>query len=236
MHGPPSLCVSCSSGRSLTSTQIHRVFSITYHYVGTEVKIMLPIKVMWLSLAHHRASIYISSYICFECHWAEPWNSTLNPTGNVHDSFLLPATLTIPEMTSLISLSCRLVFNQGPVWIHLFFLNVLLYDSLFTLLAPQQYALDKIRPIVQGNGFQMLPIYNNIQRLTPAFTLTFAAPSPSVLLCVELHLAVIFRFWARLPLRTKHTSRCWRWEDTRRKMERNWRKNESNNQIIVWFN
>lgn len=43
------LCVSSSSGHSPTYTQmqnLYTVFTITYHYVGREVKIMLPIKVM----------------------------------------------------------------------------------------------------------------------------------------------------------------------------------------------
>lgn len=92
-----TLCVSFSLGRSLTYTQMpipRTFFTIIYHIVGGEVKIMLPIKVIWLSFAHHQASIYNSSYICFECHWAVPRNSTLNPAGNVHDSFLLSAMLT----------------------------------------------------------------------------------------------------------------------------------------------
>lgn len=111
------LRVSFSPTHSLACTGMQNprtVFTITYHYAVREVKIMLPIKVIWLSFAHHWASIYISSYICFECHWAVPWSSTLNPTGNVHDSFLLPATLTIPEMSSLISLGYRLPCHYSP--------------------------------------------------------------------------------------------------------------------------
>lgn len=111
-------------------------------------KWILTIKVIWLSFAHHWASIYISSYICFECHWAVPWNSTLNPIGNVHYSFLLPAMLTIPEMSSLISLCYRLphhyspLFNQVEAGIHLFFKIfhcILLPVFLYCLLSSMQW-------------------------------------------------------------------------------------------------
>ena len=115
------------SHRHLCKTNPHMVFTITYHYVVREVKIMLPIKVIWLSFAHHWVSIYISSYICFECHWALPRNSTLKPIGNVHDSFLLPAWPTMPEMSSLISPSYMLPYNHSTSYsqsvgfgIHLF--------------------------------------------------------------------------------------------------------------------
>lgn len=202
---------------------------------------MLPIKVIWLSFAHHRASIYISSYICFECHWTVPWSSTLNPTGNVHDSLLLPVTLTIPEMSSLISLSYRLPLHYFPSYsttvrlefIFIFLLNVLL-DFILFLLYGLLSNMQWIRgfPPVQVNVFIMLHIYNNIQKSTPAFSLTFAAPSSSVLLCIKLHLAVIFRLWPWFPLRTKHTSSCWQWGD-KRKVER---KSKGINQSINGYN
>lgn len=55
-----------------------------------------------------------------------------------------------------------------------------------------------------------------------AFPLTFAAPPSSVLLCVKLHLAIIFRLWPWFPLWTKHTPSCWNWDDKReKKVERN---------------
>lgn len=137
------------------------VFTITYHYVergGGGGKLMLPIKVIWLSFAHHWASIYISSYISFECHWAVPWNSTLNPTGNVHDSFLLPAMLTILEMSSLISLSYRLplhyplLFNQVKAEIHLFFKT---FHSLFLYCFLSSMQWIRGSPHVQDNVFKM---------------------------------------------------------------------------------
>ena len=115
----------------------HTVFTIVYHYVVREVKIMLPIKVIWLSFAHHWVSIYISSCICFECHWAVPRNSTLKPIGNVHDSFLLPAWLTIPEMFSLISPGYMLPYNHSTSYSHSASFGIHLFPKYFVeLLIP----------------------------------------------------------------------------------------------------
>ena len=208
------------SHRHLCKTNPHMVFTITYHYVVREVKIMLPIKVIWLSFAHHWVSIYISSYICFECHWALPRNSTLKPIGNVHDSFLLPAWLYVTLQ------SFHLIFAKCRFWnsfVSKIFWWILSSPPLFFFLYCFLSSMQWVRglPPAQGNVFRMLHIYNNIQRSTPAFPLTLAAPSSSVF-CVKLHLAVIFRLWPWFPLRTKHTSSCWQWED--KKVERNPRR------------
>lgn len=62
-------------------------------------RIMLPITVIRRSSARSRDSIYISSYICIPV----SSSGTLNLTVNVDDSLLLPATLTLPKMSGLIS-------------------------------------------------------------------------------------------------------------------------------------
>ena len=60
---------------------------------------MLPITVIQRSSARSRDSIYISSYIYI----LVSLSGTLNLTINVDDSLLLPATLTPPKMSGLIS-------------------------------------------------------------------------------------------------------------------------------------
>lgn len=60
---------------------------------------MLPITVIRRSSARTRDSIYISSYIYIP---VSP-SGTLNLTVNVDVSLLLPATLTLPKMSGLIS-------------------------------------------------------------------------------------------------------------------------------------
>lgn len=102
-------------------THKSKLFTITYHYGRGSWKSC--IQVMWLSLhnlnawlGHHKTPIDISSYVCFECHWAVLWNSTPIPTGNIHDPFLLPAMLTIPEMTSLIWLSFNVLSHHSLLY------------------------------------------------------------------------------------------------------------------------
>lgn len=73
---------------------------------------------------------------------------------------------------------------------------------------------------------------------TSASRRTFAAPPSSVLLCVELHLAVVFGLRAGFSLRTKHTPGCWNYGDKKggkiSKINKSIEKQQQQQQCIHW--
>lgn len=97
--------------------------TIKFHFMVRKFRIMLPITVIRRSFARSRDSIYISSYICIPV----SSSGTLNPTVNVDDSLLLPATLTLPKMSGLILPSCSAASSgsAGGGWGSLRFLSPL---------------------------------------------------------------------------------------------------------------